>query len=1064
MSKYIFFSLFFAFTSIGFGQFKVDDFKAMKFRNIGPAGMSGRITAIDVDLSNPHRIFAGAASGGVWLSENGGTSWTPIFDEQSSLAIGSIKINQKNPSEIWVGTGEGNPRNSLNTGNGIYKSIDGGKTWKKMGLENTKTIHRIIIHRDNSDIVYAASLGSPWGSNVDRGIFKTIDGGKTWKKILYVNDLTGAADMITDPTNPNKLIVAMWEHKREPWFFNSGGKGSGLHISYDGGDTFTKITDEDGLPKGDLGRIGLAIAPSKPNIIYALVEAKENGLYKSTDGGKKWVLVSTKNIGDRPFYYSELYVDHKNENRIFNIFTYVTMSEDGGKTFRNIADYGNDVHPDHHAFWIHPEDTNYLIDGNDGGLNISRDGGANWYFAGNIPVGQFYHVNVDKDFPYNVYGGMQDNGSWVGPSAVLKRGGIRNHDFQELYFGDGFDVLPFRADSRYGYAMSQGGNVGFYDRKSGKTRFIKPNHPDHKVKLRYNWNAAMAQDPFVDCGVYFGSQYLHYSNDCGESWTIKSSDLTTNDTTKQNADKSGGLTMDATNAENYTTILAIAPSPADKNVIWVGTDDGNLQLTKDGGKTWANQNQLKGLPQGSWIPQIQVSSTDAAEAWVVANNYRRNDYTAYAYHTLDYGKSWTRIADDSQIKGFVLSIVQDHKEPNLMFLGTDIGLYVSFDKGHKWHHWTKGFPQVQVNDMIIHPVEDDLVIGTFGRAFWILDDLSPLREIASKGETVLSADFDVFESTPAYLVSYRSYDGVRFSGQGEFKGDNKSYDKIAFNVWKKPVEKVKEDKKSEKTAEEKDKKQTDDKEKSDDKDKSDAKSKAKIVIYDDKNQEIRTISRKIEDGLNKLHWGLETNGIRYPSRTEPKEDDDLPGGYAVLPGRYKAVITFGDKKDSVFVDVKMDPNDNMTKNDLMAIKKVQDEQTLLVTEAKSSYDKIIAAKKSISIVDKLMENQTDTIKKEFMKLHKKLNKSLDELSDLYLSSENVKGIQRNPDQLNSVLFGALGYISSSWSNPKENALISLDKAKIMTEKSSAAVTTFMNGDWKRYQEKVAGLDVKIFKN
>ncbi|MCE2790426.1 MAG: hypothetical protein LW630_11005, partial [Saprospiraceae bacterium] len=392
-------------------QFDPEHFSSMKFRNIGPAGMSGRITAIDVDLSDPERIYVGAASGGVWLSENGGTSWAPIFDEQPTLAIGAIRINQNNPSEIWVGTGEGNPRNSLNTGAGIYKSVDKGKTWKHMGLSETKTIHRIIVHRDNPDIVFVAALGSPWGESKERGVFKTTDGGKTWRKVLYVNELTGAADMVTDPSNPNKLYVAMWEHKRDPWFFQSGGKGSGLYVSYDAGETFQRLSQEDGLPKGDLGRIGLAVAPGKPDIVYALVEAKENGLYKSMDGGKKWSLVSTKNIGDRPFYYSELYVDPKNENRIYNVFTYISLSEDGGKTFRNIADYGNDVHPDHHAFWISPHDPSYLIDGNDGGVAISRDRGANWYFAGNIPVGQFYHVNVDQDFPYNVYGGMQDNGS-----------------------------------------------------------------------------------------------------------------------------------------------------------------------------------------------------------------------------------------------------------------------------------------------------------------------------------------------------------------------------------------------------------------------------------------------------------------------------------------------------------------------------------------------------------------------------------------------------------------------------------------------------------------------------
>jgi photosystem II stability/assembly factor-like uncharacterized protein len=1039
-----------------FSQFSPDDFKAMKFRNIGPAGMSGRITAIDVDLSKPDRIFAGSASGGVWLSENGGISWKPVFDEQSSLAIGAIRINQKNPSEIWVGTGEGNPRNSLNTGNGIYKSLDGGKTWKRMGLENTRTIHRIIVHRDNPDIVFAAALGSPWGPNDDRGVFKTTDGGKTWRKVLFVNNLTGAADMVTDPANPNKLIVAMWEHKRDPWFFNSGGKGSGMYISYDAGENFTRITSEDGLPKGDLGRIGIAIAPGKPNIVYALVEAKENGLYKSTDGGKKWSLVSTKNIGDRPFYYSELYVDPKNENRIYNVYTYVSMSEDGGKSFRSIADYGNDVHPDHHAFWIHPDNPDYLIDGNDGGLTISRDGGANWYFAGNIPVGQFYHVNVDTDFPYNVYGGMQDNGSWVGPSAVLKRGGIRNNDFQELYFGDGFDVVPYPNDSRYGYAMSQGGNVGFYDRKTGKTRFIKPNHPDHNVELRYNWNAAIAQDPFNACGVYFGSQFLHYSDDCGNSWTIKSPDLTTNDTTKQKADRSGGLTMDATNAENHTTIIAIAPSPLNRDVVWVGTDDGNLQLTRDGGATWSNLNkQLKGLPAGSWIPQIHVSSYNAGEAWVVANNYRRNDYAAYAYHTKDFGATWTRIADDSQIKGFVLSFVQDHKEPKLMFLGTDAGLYVSFDGGLKWNHWNKGLPQVQVQDMKIHPVEDDLVIGTFGRAFWILDDINPLRELAAKGMDLLNNDFDALATTHAYLISYRSVDGIRFSAQAEFIGDNRSWDRMAFNIWKKPAKKegdnsVQKDgkkDKSDKDAEGSEGKNT----------------KVKISIYNQQDSLMRRYSRKLEDGLNKISWGLEKNGIRYPSRNEGSPDDDTPGGDNVLPGTYKVVFEYGKYKDSIMVKVLQDPVNGAAVDDMMAVSSVAAEQQALVTRAKTSYDKIKQARKSISIVEKLLENQPDSVSKSFKKLHKSLQSKLDSLSNLFISPENEKGIQRNPDQLNSVLFNALSYIRSSWTTPGSNARLALEKAVIMTDKVTKAVDTFVDAEWKQYQEKVKTLEVKIFK-
>lgn len=1024
-------------------QFDLKNFESMKFRNIGPAGMSGRITAIDVDLSNPDRIFAGSASGGLWLSENGGTSWKPIFDDQPTQAIGAVKVNQKNPSEIWVGTGEGNPRNSLNTGNGIYKSLDGGKSWKRMGLEKTRTIHRIIIHRDNPDIVFVAALGSPWGPNEDRGVFKTTDGGKTWRKVLYVNDLTGAADMITDPTNPNKLIAAMWEHKREPWFFNSGGKGSGLHISYDAGETWTRITSEDGLPKGDLGRIGVAIAPSRPNILYALVEAKENGLYKSTDGGRKWSLVSTKNIGDRPFYYSELYVDPLNENRIYNIYTYVSLSEDGGKTFRQIADYGNAVHPDHHAFWIHPTNPNYIIDGNDGGLNISRDRGESWSFAGNIPVGQFYHVNIDNDFPYNVYGGMQDNGSWVGPSAVLKQGGIRNYDFQELYFGDGFDVVPYPKDSRYGYAMSQGGNLGFYDRVTGKTRFIKPNHPDPKVELRFNWNAAIAQDPFKDCGVYYGSQFVHYSEDCGVSWKIISPDLTTNDPEKQKADKSGGLTMDATNAENHTTILAIAPSPLNKNVIWVGTDDGNLQLTTDGGKNWTNLNKnLKGLPLGSWIPQIEVSAKNEGEAFVVANNYRRNDYAAYAYHTTDYGKTWRRIADDSKINSFVLSIVQDPVEPNLLFLGTDAGLYVSFDKGNSWKHWNKGFPQVQVNDMKIHPKEHDLVLGTFGRAFWILDDIRPLRAIAQNGEAILNSDFKVFESPDAVQVSMRSYDGIRFNAQNEFIGDNKFFSQISANVWKKPAPK-KEDDKAEK---------------------SEKKPKVKVSVYDMDGNMVRNFSRNIEDGLNKIRWGLETNGVRYPSRREAKEDDDPPGGPAVLPGKYKMVFELDKFRDSIMVNVLQDPRSAVSAQDRQKIREMQLQLNSLAETATRSFDKLQDAKKSMEIVEKLLANQPDSIKKEIKGLHKNLNTAIDSLSELFMASENQKGIQRNPDELNSILRGAGQYISSSWEAPGQNAQFAFEKARLKTEEVNNAVNAFFAKDWAEYRSKVEALTLKVFKD
>lgn len=1044
----------------------LENWKDLRFRNIGPAGMSGRITAIDVDLSNPEHIYVGAASGGVWFSSNGGTSWKPIFDDNPTLSIGSIKINQNNPDEIWVGTGEGNPRNSLNTGAGIYKTIDGGKTWKLMGLEKTKTIHRIIIHRDNPNVVYAASLGAPWGNNVERGVFRTEDGGATWKKILYVDDKTGAADMVVDPTNPNKLLVAMWEHGRKPWTFNSGGKGSGLYLSYDGGDNWKKITDKEGMPEGDLGRIGIAISPSKPNIIYALVEAEVNGLYKSVDGGEKWTLVSEKNIGNRPFYYSEIYVDPKNENRIFNLWSYVSKSEDGGKTFKTIMDYGNAVHPDHHAFWIHPEDTDYMINGNDGGLNISRDGGYNWTFVNNLPVGQFYHVNIDNDFPYNVYGGMQDNGSWIGPSSVLKRGGIRNYDFQELYFGDGFDVVPFRKDSRYGYAMSQQGYVGYYDRETGSVDFVRPVHPD-TVDLRFNWNAAIAQDPFADCGVYFGTQFVHYSDDCGQSWKIISDDLTTDDKEKQKQGESGGLTIDATGAENYTTILVVAPSPVEQKTVWASTDDGQLHLTRDGGENWSNlSNRLPGMPAGAWIPYIEVSRTNAGEAFVIVNDYRRNNYSAYAYHTKDFGTSWTRIADDRTVGGFTLSLVQDPEEPNLIFLGTDVGLYVSFDYAKSWKKWDEGFPSVQVSDLKIQEREDDLVIGTFGRALWVLDDINPLRAIA-RDKMVTTKEFKIFDIPQAYDVSYRSYDGVRFNAQGEFVGDNDNMGVAAISLWVKPSD----DKESKENTDSKSKKKKKKKSKKDKKsemDKEDDKqmktgSKVKFVVLNERGDTIRRFTRKVEKGFNRTAWYLDMDGVNYPSRRERKEDADPSSGYGVLPGTYKIVGTCGDFKDSSMVEVKVDPRRDVTAADLKAKQKAWDEYHQIVKASKEAYDLVRQAKKSVKLSAKLLENQEDTIQEEFKEVNKEITARLDSLEGLYFMEEGLKGIQRNPKVLQSVLYSVDSYIDSGKGKPGPNAQNAIRKASSRAKEVISAVNEFYTNEWPTYQEKINTLVPKIFK-
>ena len=976
-----------------------EHFKDLKFRNIGPAGMSGRVTAIDVNLRDKDHIYVGTASGGVWESKNGGISWKPIFDDQATLSIGALKINQNNPAEIWVGTGEGNPRNSHNSGAGVYKSVDGGRTWTYMGLKETKLIHRIIIHEDNSDHILVGAMGSAWGSSTHRGVYKSTDGGKTWSKTLYTADNVGIADMVADPHNPNKIVAAMWEFGRTPWGFNSGGSGSGIHLSYDGGDTWKKLSSKEGLPKGNLGRVGLAFAPSQPDMIYALVEAKINGLYKSTDGGEKWSLVSSKNIGNRPFYYAEIYVDPQNENRIYNLWSYVSKSEDGGKTFKTIADYGNNVHPDHHAFWIDPDDPNYLIDGNDGGLNISRDGSKTWQFVENLPVGQFYHVDVDNEFPYNVYGGMQDNGSWAGPGFVLKRGGIRNADWQELYFGDGFDVAPQADDARYGYAMSQGGNVGLWDRVTGYTEFIKPQHPEGG-ELRFNWNAALALDPNNDCGVYYGSQYVHYSTDCGHSWTIISPDLTTNDTIKQDQSKSGGLTLDVTGAENHTTILCIAPSPHDKDVIWVGTDDGNLQITKDGGDTWTNLNSLlPDCPKNAWFPQIELSKTNKGEAFVVVNNYRMNDWSAYLYHTKDHGATWRRIVNDNQVKGFVCSVVQDPVEEDLLFLGTDVGLYFSLDHGLSWQKFEKGLPPVQIRDMKIQSQFGDLVLGTFGRSFWVLDDITPFRELVKRGRNALLADFTVMGSSTAYQTSYRSYDGIRFIAQGNFVGDNKSSGAV-FNVWKKPKDKSKMKSKDKDKSKSKSKSKNKQKDKSKDNKKADSKKgdkksdkkkpkKATIYCIDTNGDTLRTFKRTIKDGFNRIAWSPNRKGVDFPRREEPKEKSE-PGGMPILPGQYKMVFVYGDHKDSTDLYVKLDPRVDPSKINTGAKYTAMKEFNSTIEATKKAYDNLKEAEKSMGLYKKIIDVQEDTIKKEYSELHSDIKSQIDSLKHLYWAPERKK--------------------------------------------------------------------------
>ncbi len=1018
--------------------------KNLEPRNIGPGGMSGRVTAIDVVHANPEIIYAGTASGGLWKSEGGGIKWEPIFDKEVTASIGAVAIQQSNPSVIWVGTGEGNPRNSLNGGYGIYKSVDGGKNWKLMGLEKTRHIHRVVIDPTNPQVVYAAAIGSPWGEHPERGVFKTVDGGKTWNKVLFTNNLSGAADLVMDPTNPNKLIAAMWEHKRDPWFFKSGGAGSGLYITYDGGDNWTKVTSKEGLPEGDLGRIGVAIAASDPTVVYALVEAKKNALYRSTDGGANWKKVNDKgDIGNRPFYYSEIYVDPQNENRVYTVFTYVNVSDDGGKSFNEVMPaYGvdNGVHPDHHAWFIHPKNGKFIVNGNDGGLNISRDRGASWRFIGNIPVAQFYHVNVDMEIPYNVYGGMQDNGSWRGPAYVWRAQGIRNSYWQEISFGDGFDVIPDPTNNRFGYTMSQEGSVSRYDWETGNNYGIQPTHPDPTVNLRFNWNAAINIDPFNSSTIYFGSQFVHKSTDKGLTWKVISPDLTTNDPEKQKQTESGGLTMDATGAENHTTILAIEPSPAEQDVIYVGTDDGRVHVTKDGGNTWTDISKgLKDLPAGSWIPQIKASTSKKGHALLVANDYRRFNFESYAYRTTNYGKTWERIVSNKDVKSFALSIIEDPKENNLLFLGTDDGLYVSINAGGDWVKYTNGFPTVPVNDLVIHPREDDLIIGTFGRAAWVLDDIRPLRDIAS-AKANYTQPIKLYEPPTAYHARYQQPTGSRFGADAMYNGENRSSNarfKYFFD---------------------KDLKAKGDTTKID---------TLFLKIYKG-NELIRTLDSKVpkEKGVYSWSWGLDEKGVDYPSRNYREEKNRRErGGADVLPGTYKAVLHYGNITSETFIVVAEDPRiDEMSDADrtakYVATKKLQD----LIATIEQTTTILGKNKKMAQDFKNLLTTKDKELYKEEIKQTEAIIKGITAQQDLYFGKEDDRqGITSTNDVtiLNRVS-KASRYIQSRQGPQTGTESQLYEQAASFAQKGIATTTAWLTEYWTPFVEKMKQVDVKMW--
>ncbi|HET9839785.1 MAG TPA: sialidase [Candidatus Angelobacter sp.] len=836
-------------------------------RNIGSATMGGRIAAIDaVDENGKITVFAGSASGGVWKSINGATTFKPVFDREAVQSIGAVTIDPSNHKTVWVGTGESWTRNSVSIGNGIYKSTDGGENWTNMGLKDSEHIARIIVDPGDSNTVFACATGHLWNDNDERGVYKTSDGGKTWKKVLAgANASTGCAMMAANAQEPKTLYAAMWDFRRQGWTFRSGGPGSGLFKSTDGGEHWTEIApgSSNGLPEKPYGRIALAVAPSKPNVVYAMFESKQSSLYRSDDAGKTWKKADASAFMVwRPFYFANLIVDPKNENKVFKVDLNLLLSVDGGRSFSSTAN----GHGDYHTVWINPSNPNQIFAGDDGGFWSSTDGGTRWARAWNLPTAQFYHVSVDNANPYHVYGGLQDNSSWVGDSSYP--GGVTNSRWENIFGGDGFWAFEDPADPDYIYAESQGGEIGRVNRHTLQARSIKPQPEYKEKKLHFNWNTPIALSPNEKGTIYIGAQFLFRSRDHGQSWERISPDLSTNDPEKQKQEESGGITVDNSAAEMHTSIYSISESPKNGQLIWAGTDDGNLQITRDGGKHWSNVvGNIAGLGKNSWVSTVTASRFNEGTAYATFDRHTFGDMKPYLYKTTDFGATWTPLVNDqSGVSGYAHVIAEDTVDPNLLFLGTEFGLWISIDGGKQWAQYKgSGFPAVAVRDVAIQPRESDLVLATHGRGIWIIDDISSLRKLTPE---VMAQDAVMFDSTGTQYVN--AFGGWP-EGDATFSGPSRTGD--AFITYYQKGRHIFGD--------------------------------MKIEVLDPDGKVVDTIAGSKHRGLNRATWSMRLKPPTVPPAASAAFG--AASGPRVLPGTYTIRMTKGDKVYTAKLKLGIDP-------------------------------------------------------------------------------------------------------------------------------------------------------------
>jgi photosystem II stability/assembly factor-like uncharacterized protein len=841
-------------------------------RHIGPAVTGGRITSIDGVNADPRIMYIGTAGGGVWKTTSGGSGFTPIFDKYCQ-SIGAVTVDQRNPDVIWVGTGESNMRNTVSVGNGIYKSTDAGENWVFMGLPNSEHISKVVIDPRDANTVYVAVPGKLWSNSPDRGLYKTTNGGKTWNKILFSNDSTGCADFLLNPQNPDVMYATMWQFRRKPFAFSSGGPASAIMKSTDGGKTWRKI--QKGITADTIGRAAIAIAPSAPDNMVAIVEGKNTGLYISADGGETWKgQTADDNVCARPFYFSTIVIDPKDPKRVYRPAFQFEYSEDGGYSWVGAQNIQGWLHSDMHALWIDPKDNSHMYVGTDGGVYMSVDRGNNWVYLNSIPVAQLYHVQVDNNLPYYVYCGLQDNGSWRAPSQ--SPGGIKNADWKNVGGGDGFWVQPDGENTDVVYSEYQGGHISRTEVRANTSQDIQPKAGENDPKLRFNWNTPIVKSPTNKKRLYMASQFLYRTENKGLTWDRISPDLTTNDPLKLKQEESGGLTNDNTSAENHCTIFTIAESPIDDKMIWVGTDDGNLQYSLDAGKTWtnvANNYKASGIPAQTWVSSIAPSRYDKNLVYATFDNHMYGDVNTYVGKSADMGKTWTMFRSPS-FKGYAHKICEDIVSRDLLFVGTEMGLYTSIDGGTNWVQMKGHIPDYAlVRDMVIEPRTKDLVLATHGRGVLIVDDISPLRRLTPQ---LLSSDISYVDAR-SMAVSVGHFGGTWPDGTG-YAGPNSSEEVAIMYYMKSRLNS----------------------------------GEVKVQIYDEQNKLLVELPGTKRKGINRITWNMRLKPPRV-AEGGSKADWASTIGPMVREGKYKVKIVAGALNAEGEIKLVEDPLDHSTK-------------------------------------------------------------------------------------------------------------------------------------------------------